>query len=382
MSCMNPLTLHHYNEIDNLSQSFIKSVRAHGFDKSCAEWVCTDKMDGAQFQVSIDANNEPHFASRNMELDRYTNFNSYQHIIQRDGIVEKVKKAKQLWLESQHGTKDGLVLVGQNVYPVTFCMYFELLGGVYRHADVEPVKGAVKLQGRVQYCPDNRIVCFDIFVYIHLPNGEGGFYLSPDDVAFYCAQVGLYSQLIVFRGTFDEAIAYPNDYKDEIGHLMFGLPELEENVVEGNVIKPVRELRFSNGARVIVKNKNKIFLERGRKTNRVKHPTEPMNELEEQWYNTMSEFATESRLHSVLSKMDVSSITQKDFGTILRAYMEDLNKDFNKEYGGQIQVLEGQYPVGEFNMHKVYKGINKDVSDMIRPVFIDLMQKCKHEETT
>lgn len=374
--------MHKYVEIENLSPTWIQRVRDHGFDKDCAEWVCTLKMDGANLQIWVDENNEIHYGSRNKELGRYDNFNGYQHVASRDHLEEKVRKVKQLWVESQHGTESGMILVGQNVYPVSVGIFGEFLGGCYRHKDVPPVNGSVKMQGRVNYCPDNRWVPFDIFIYIHTGPEGIGYYLSPDDVAFFCAQAGLYSQLVVFRGTFDEAIAYPNDYQDELGHLMFGLPKLEENIVEGNVIKPARELKFPNGERVIVKNKNKIFLERGHKTNRVKHPTEPMNELEEQWYNTMSEFATESRLHSVLSKMDVTSLGQKDFGTIMRAYMEDLNKDFNKEFGGQIQVLEGEHPVGEFNMHKIYKGINKDVSDMIRPVFIELMQKRKYEETT
>lgn len=369
-----------YTEIENLTPEWIAKVREYGFDKECAEWYCMNKLDGCNMQIAIDENNQIHYGSRNQELGRYDNFNGYQNVVARDHLDEKVRRIKELWVESQHGTKDGMVLIGQNVYPVTVVVFAELIGGVYRHKDVEPVKGAVKIQGRVNYCPDNRWIVFDIFVYIHTPEGTG-YYLSPSDVGFFCYHAGLVSQQVVFVGSFDEAIAYPNDYEDETGHLLLGYPKIENNITEGVVIKPARELRFHNGERVIVKNKNKIFLERGHKTNRVKHPTEPMNELEQQWYNTMSEYATESRLHSVLSKMDVTSLGQKDFGTILRAYMEDLNKDFNKEFGGQIQVLEGEHPVGEFNMHKIYKGINKDVSDMIRPVFIELMQKRKYEET-
>ena len=376
------MQFHKFTEIENLTPDFIERVREHGFDKDCAEWYVALKMDGSNFQVAVDEEGNVHYGSRNQELGRYDNFNNYQAVVERFNIASRVTDMKQLWIESQKTYVDNKILVGSMLCPVTFIAFFELIGGVYRHKDVEPDKHAVKMQGRVNYCPDNRMVCFDIFVYIHTPNGDGiGYYLSPDDVAFFCAQAGLYSQLIMFRGTFDEAIAYPNDYQDELGHLLFGLPKLEDNVVEGNVIKPGRELRFRNGERVIVKNKNKIFLERGHKTNRIKHPTEPMNELEQSWYDTVSEYVTESRLHSVLSKMDLTSIGQKDFGSILKAFMEDVLKDFNHEHGGQIQVLEGEHPVSEFNFHKITKACNKDATEMIRPIFIEMLQKRKHEES-
>lgn len=368
-----------YTEIELLTPSWIQDVRAHGFDKDCAEWVCCNKLDGANFQIAVDENNEVHYGSRNQELDRYANFNGYQNMVARDHLDEKVRHLKQLVIESLRGTESGLVLVGTNVYPVTVCVYGELIGGLYRHKDVPPDQGATKLQGRVNYCPDNRWVPFDIFVYIHTPAGCG-YYLSPDDVAFFCANAGLYSQLIVFRGTFDEAINYPNDFQDETGHLMFGLPKLEENVTEGVVIKPARELRFSNGHRVIIKNKNHIFLERGRKTNRQKKPAEPMNELETDMYNNMAEFITESRLYSVFSKMDLSSLQQQDFGKLVKAVFEDANKDFLKEFGGQVQVLEGEHPVNEFNMHKIFKQINKDICEMVRPVFLDKLRENKNKE--
>ena len=372
---------HKYSEIDNLTPAWIQAVRECGFDKECAEWVCAVKMDGANFQIAIDENNDIHYGSRNQELGRYDNFNGYQHVVARDQLDEKARKLKQLWVESQHGTESGLVLVGANIYPVTICIYGEFIGGCYRHKDVAPDQGATKLQGRVNYCPDNRWVPFDIFVYIHTPTGCG-YYLSPDDVAFFCNNAGLYSQMIAFRGTFDEAISYPNDFQDEIGHLMFGLPKLEENVVEGTVIKPARELRFPNGERVIIKNKNRIFLERGHKTNRQKKPAEPMNELEESMYDNMADFLNESRLYSVLSKMDLTNLQQQDFGKLVKAVFEDLNKDFLKEFGGQVQVLEGEHPVTEFNMHKVFKQINKDICELVRPVFLDKLRENKNKDLT
>lgn len=369
-----------YTEIENMTPDWIQRVREHGFDKECAEWYCADKIDGTNFQIFIDAQGNTHYASRNQELDRYASFNNYQHVVARDHLDEKVKEMKRYWCREMNKGLDDMVMVGINVYPVTFCVFGELCGGYYRHKDVEPVKGAAKLQGRVCYNPDNVWIVFDIFVFIHT-DGEGtGYYLTPDEVAFLCHHAGLHSQLIMFCGTFDEAIAYPNDFEDELGHLMFGLPKVEHNVTEGVVIKPGRELRFHNGERVIVKNKNRIFLERGIKTNKVKNPPEPMTALDEEWYQTYMTYVTESRMMSVLSKMDTTSITGKDFGRLLNAFVEDADKDFNHDFGGQIKVLEAEHPVDEFNMHKVMKAVKTQASAMIRPKFIEFLQRTKSEE--
>lgn len=365
-----------YTEIENISPSWIQAVRDNGFDKECAEWCAALKMDGTNLQIFADEQNQIHYGSRNKELDRYDSFNNYRSVVAQYQLDEKVIAAKGFWCkEMNRGTKD-MVLVGTNVYPVVFQCFGELIGGVYRHPDVEPVKGAQKLQGRVNYCPDNRWVVFDIRVTICTP-APTSYYLTPDEVQFICAKVGLYSQLIMFRGSFDETIAYPNDFEDELGHLMFGLPKLEHNIVEGVVIKPGRELRFPNGDRVICKNKNQIFLERGTKTNKVKNPPSPMTELDLKWFGIYMEYVTESRMMSVLSKMDTSHITQKDFGTLLKAFLDDADKDFNKAHGGEIKCLEAEFSVDDFNFMKVLKQAKSEAAKMIRPKFLEYLQQQK-----
>ena len=364
------MQFHRFSEIENLTPAMIQEIRDQGLDKG--NWCVTNKLDGSNFQVAIDLDGSIHFGSRNQELGRYDNFNGWQHVVARDNIEEKVRALKaaldEYWLLDI--AKDG---------PYVFIAYFELIGGVYRHKDVEPVKGSCKLQGRVNYCPDNKLVCLDIFWYD--PNayqGKGmGEYLGPETVNEYCDKVGLYHQQIKAVLPFDEAIQYPNDFEDTTGVDLFGLPPLEHNITEGVVLKPLIANRFRNGARLIAKNKNKIFLERGVKTNKVKNPPEPMTELDEQWFNTYMEFVTESRMMSVLSKMDTSNITGKDFGKLLNAFIEDADKDFQKEYGGTILCLEAEHPVDEFNMHKVLKAAKGEAAKMIRPKFLDFLQQNK-----
>lgn len=92
------------------------------------------------------------------------------------------------------------------------------------------------------------------------------------------------------------------------------------------------------------------------------------------------EFVTESRMYSALSKVDTSNLTNKDFSTILKLFLDDADKDFNKEYGGKIKELEGQLSLSEFNFMKVLKAAKQEAAAMIRPKFVEFLQKNKMQD--
>lgn len=367
------MNFHKFSDIENLTPDLIQAIREQGLDKG--NWCICNKLDGSNFQVAIDVDGSIHYGSRNQELGRYDAFNNWQHVVARDHIEEKVRALKaaldDYWLLDI--AQDG---------PYVFIVYFELIGGVYRHKDVEPDKSAVKLQGRVNYCPENKLVCLDIFWYD--PNayqGKGmGEYLGPQTVNEYCDMVGLDHQTIKAVLPFDEAIKYPNDYEDTTGVDLFGLPPIEHNITEGVVLKPVIANRFRNGSRLIAKNKNQIFLERGTKTNKIKNPPTPMSPIDEQMFANYMTYITESRMMSVLSKMDTSNITSHDFGKLLKAFIDDADKDFMKEFGGKIKVMEQELPLEEFNFMKVIKAAKTEAAKMLRPMFIEFLNKNKTEE--
>ena len=51
---------------------------------------------------------------------------------------------------------------------------------------------------------------------------------------------------------FEECLKYSNLFQTKIPE-MYGLEPIENNIAEGVVIKPVKDLRFGNGQRVILK---------------------------------------------------------------------------------------------------------------------------------
>lgn len=359
-----------FPEIELMTPALIQHIRDQGLDKQ--NWVVSDKIDGSNFQVAIDTDNKIHYGSRNKELGRYDQLNNWQHAVVKQDLESKVRKIKEILDEYEllEVVKSG---------PYYLVVFFEMCGGVYRHKDVEPVKDAIKIQGRVQYHPDNVFVCLDIFWYqpeTEWYNAASG-WLAPETVKSICDKAGVVSKQILAVVPFDDAIAYPNDGLDTTGHDLFGLPQVEPNVREGVVLSPAIPAQFNNGSRVIMKNKNKVFLERGTKTNKVKNPPTPMSALDKEWFNTYMEFVTESRMYSVLSKMDTTNLTNKDFSTILKLFLDDADKDFQKEYGGQIKVLEGEKSLEEFNFMKVLKAAKQEAAAMIRPKFVEFLQRNK-----
>lgn len=258
-----------FSEIELMTPAMIQCVRDQGFDQY--QWCICNKIDGACYQIYIDTDDIMHYGSRNQELGRYDTFNNHLHMVAKYHYDEKVREIKKA-LDKYHV----LDILGDAPYELH--VFGELCGGLYRHKDVEPVPGAIKIQGRVQYHPDNVWCVFDIF-WFQPSTGKNG-WLPPEAVNGLCGIVGLPHQQILAVCPFDEAIKYPNDFEDTTGAEIFGLPQITPNVTEGVVLKPAVPCTFRNGSRVIMKNKNHIFLERGRKTNRIKNPPTPMSELD------------------------------------------------------------------------------------------------------
>jgi len=349
-----------YSEIENTyNNKFINELKEQGFFDPSIEYVIELKIDGSNCQCSIDENGNFIVGSRTQVYAPGSDFQGSTACFMKERAKEKLIKMKELI------QKDFPELT----FPFVLTVYGELCGGMYRHPDVEKVKGAIKIQGRVDYHPDNKWVPFDIV--IRLPDGKTHAILTQDDVVKYCKAVNLPYPIILGRGTAEECMDYPIDFVDRAGNILWGLPIIEGNIAEGIVIKPNRALFKPNGQRVILKKKGTKFKERISKN---KEPKEvlPMNEVEMKWFNIIIEFVTESRLMSVLSKIDTTKLNDRMFGMILGSYLKDMWNDFNKEY--EEEVYKEASENMEFNFDRVRKEASKYVSKFIQPYFLKILQ--------
>ena len=208
----------------------------------------------------------------------------------------------------------------------TVKVYGEVFGGSYPHPDVAKDNHASKVQKGVFYSPHNEWRAFDI-AYTLI--GDSKVYFLPGSEFFRaCRIAGIDTvPLLKVTETLDEALAYPND-GESIVHECYSLPKLEDNIMEGVVIKPWEIDAWIGQARVILKNKSEKFAERSkeRKVNiQIEIPAIVKQAMQE-----ISAYCTENRVTNVISHL--GEVTVEDFGKILGMASKDALDDYKKDY--------------------------------------------------
>ena len=104
------------------------------------------------------------------------------------------------------------------------------------------------IQKGVFYTPNHDFYAFDILIHNELEDK----YLAVDEVNSLFEKVGFFYAKTLFKGTLNECLNYPNDFQSKISGWL-GLPQIEDNICEGVVIRPTVPMFFRNGKRVIIK---------------------------------------------------------------------------------------------------------------------------------
>lgn len=227
-------------------------------------------------------------------------------------------------------------------------VFGEVLGGAYPHPDVPRVSTAIKVQKGVCYSPENLFYAFDVQV--------NGAYLSVDDANACFRSAGMFYAKTLFRGSPDEALAYPNDFNSTLPAEL-GLPDIGENVVEGTVIRPVEPKFLASGSRVILKNKNAKWAEKKQRKSSAE-PVVPLSAELQTLLDLALEYVNENRLENVLSK--IGAVTIKDFGRVLGLFNKDIYEDFQKENAEKLAGVE------KADLKRVNKGFGRVAADLVR----------------
>lgn len=301
---------------------------------SGGDWVVTEKVHGANFGFRVEGSDIT-MQKRTSDLkltDKFYNSDSVykkhsNNILSLGMYIQETK--------NRHTRKNYPDENQRLVKSVTF--FGEIFGGRYPHDDVKSVINQTKVQNGVWYSPTNEFYLFDIMVtfvdesYAYLPYKEMMNYIETvldNDPSFLVAQP-------LFIGSFDEALKFTNEFNTTIP-IALGLPEIEDNICEGTVIKPYANERFlGNGSRVILKNKNKTFAERSSRSKTPKIRVEEVITPEMQAdIDIVASFINANRLRNVLSK--IGPVEAKDFSKIMKDFITDIKEDFEKEYDLRI----------------------------------------------
>ena len=297
-----------FTEIEN---HYHKSINNY-LDFKDETWVALNKVDGSNFSMWYNGEYF-HLAKRSSFIHMDSSFGNQLEVTPK--YFDEVKKLYNLLNDSKEISLDdfGIAVFG------------EIFGGYYNHQDVERNKFAKKIQGRVNYYPNNDFIVFDVLVF----NEEQDIYywLDYETVKYYISQTNLKMTQEIARGSLQDMLNLDVVFQDPT-YKLYDLPEIEENLSEGVVCKPIKELKDKFGSRVIFKKKNENFSEKSKKE-RVKKPKELTNE-DINNIDLLDSLINDNRLLSVLSK-DFTEPTFKDFGKIMQLFSEDVIKDFEKE---------------------------------------------------
>lgn len=334
---------HKYPSIENsYRQEFVDKISLQGYGK--ISYCITEKIHGSNTQIGYDCKTgEFEYGKRTSKIEDGESCYNVQ------GIFDSLK--------------DSIVALAKYLTPIvtgelkTVKVYGEVFGGSYPHDEVKKDNHASKVQKGVYYSPHNEWKAFDIAYTV--VDDEKTYFLSGKDFFLACDAVGIDTvPLLSTKSTLKEALEYPNDGKSVV-YKSYNLPELEDNIMEGVVIRPWDTDAWMGMTRVILKNKNDKFKEKSheKKVNvQVEVP-----EIVKQAMEEVSAYITENRVNNVISHL--GEVTVEDFGKILGMASKDALEDYKKDYG----TLNKMEKVEE---KMVTKYLQREMATVVRQVLL------------
>jgi len=330
-----------YNSIENAYQTrVIDQIKLQGFGDEV--FIVQEKVHGANFSFFTDGK-EIKIAKRTAFIEKGEKFYNAHQILERyrKNVIDVFEKVKTIYPDLE-----------------TVVIYGELFGGGYKHKEGEPVKDAIKVQKGVEYAPYNEFYAFDIKL-------NGTIYLDTDLVNQIFEETGFFYAKILFQGTLDEALKFPNVFDSKIPAWL-GLPEIENNMCEGTIVKTLKTKYFGNGSRVILKNKNEKWIEKSKMVRKDK-PTQKevhFSEKAQEIWEEIQKYATVNRLNNVVSK--IGEFEPKIIGKVIGLFSQDILEDFEKDFPKVFTTIEK----GEHK--RINKKLNSLVIDFIKEELMTL----------
>lgn len=124
------------------------------------------------------------------------------------------------------------------------------------------------------------------------------------------------------------------------------------------VIKPVSDLRFANGERIIIKNKNPKFNEFEKSD---KKADVVYSDTCSKLVSYVGDYVTESRLGNVMSHLGELEMP-KQFGLLIKEYCADVIEEFVKDHPEYNELSPNEQKA-------VNKTVNKLSADIIKRKF-------------
>jgi Rnl2 family RNA ligase len=284
------------------------------------EWVVTEKIHGANFCLVKDGQ-LIRCAKRKAWLAEGEDFFGHQAIRAR--------------LEAPLLRLFQLVRAQDPQIAIVF-LYGELFGGGYPHPEVATIEGLLPVQTGCWYSPNIEFSAFDLG-YV-CANDAGRAYADQDTLMNLCEAAGVPFAKPLFRGSYEDAFAYPLGFETTIP-AQLGLPSLgASNQAEGVVLKPQTGIvvpRRAGVLRPIIKQKIAAFAEEERYHGAEKWAA-PRADSTTAWLEQeVSALVTDNRLYAAISK--VGRLERGD-GAQAAEVLALLREDIDMELGSRHPV--------------------------------------------
>jgi Rnl2 family RNA ligase len=332
-----------YPKINNIAELTRDFAAAFNDDT----YAVTEKIHGANTSCEYD-----------IDLDTYTYYSRNNQILYEDSFYGVQNIFDSLRPKFKHIGKM-LKEVDKDISRVLF--FGEVFGGNYPHPEVGKIPGAKMIQRGVYYSAQNHWKCFDIFA-CH-PDLEY-FPLSQSMMFHLTGAVDLPTvPILAVCNSLKEALKYPND-GESIVYKDYGLPKIEDNIMEGVVIKSWSGKDISiYGTRAIFKNKNVRFSEKA-KTEKIKALEDYPEEIKTCLEKCMV-YINENRVHSAMSK--IGECTPKSIGVVIKDTMLDALEDIKKEVPEFNTLDNGQQNIVTRALTKEAAGIvKKEIYSLVK----------------
>ncbi|MPT34813.1 MAG: 2'-5' RNA ligase [Flavobacterium sp.] len=285
------------------------------------KWVVTEKVHGANFSFSYE-NGTLRFAKRKDYLQWNDDFFGFQLVVNK--LENNILRLFEQLSNAIPGEK--------------YMVYGELFGGKYPHPEVDPIANLQAIQTGVYYTPDIAFCAFDIAI----ENESGSkYYLDYETAVGYFEQFDIFFAKPLLIGKFAEAMNFNIRINSTIPKAL-QLPELQDNLIEGVVIKPYNQV--DQNRRPIVKLKNPEFDEEEKFHEAEKWSFVPtVTSRTEDLSFIVAElrhYITQNRLQSAISKIGTLDRTNTlRVADIKAEFLEDVLVDFNENNNHLLNEL-------------------------------------------
>lgn len=333
-----------YPSIENTYiKEFLDKIRMKGL--SDKRWLITEKVHGSNISISYDGK-EVFVCTRNHVLAEDEKCYNMQDIIKSNFLEDKVKEVYETFKKSGK-IFDKVVLYG------------EVCGGSYPHADVPRDNHACRVQKGVFYSPHNQWLLFDICTV----KDDTKNFLGGQEFLYVARALDITTVPFLSVATsLEEALNYDNAGMSRVGTEIYGLPSLEDNVMEGVVIRGYDEDYWLGQHRVILKNKNDKYSEKSHERKIPIQPKELPEEIKEVLAK-VSQYITENRMNNIFSHY--GELQRQNFGKILCEANKDVIEAAQKD--GLFNTLQKQ------DIKIITKEVNREIANIIKKMFIDKM---------